>query len=186
MQREELSAMEAAGGGMMATTRKQRVGYSIAMRRKPTCAEYKLHKHLRWMRNHVGKKGKQLLIYTRQKLKREYILDFYFLRCGLCVEIDGASHSTKKRKEYDMRRDERLADIGIKTIRFTNEEVMKDVRGVADKIYKETIAMGLLKWKGTRHLCRKKLQEKYAEPPTTGPSTIRKMMAGLSNDVDAK
>jgi len=170
----------------MATTRKQRVGYSIAMRRKPTRAEYKLHKHLRWMRNHVGKKGKQLLMYTRQKLKREYILDFYFLRCRLCVEVDGASHSTKKQKEYDIRRDERLADIGIKTIRVTNEEVMKDVRGVADKIYEEVVTRGLRKGKYTRHVCRKKLQKKYADPQITGTSTIRKMMAGLSNVGDSK
>jgi len=133
----------------MATTRKERVGFSKRMKGNPTPAEYRLHKHLRWMKNHVGKKGKQLLIYTRQKLVLEYILDCYFLRCRLAVEVDGGYHKTTKQQEYDKRRDRRLAAIGIRTIRFTNEEVMRDVPGVADSIFRVAQERGMRqdKWK---------------------------------------
>jgi len=163
----------------MSATRKERVGYSQAMRRNPTRAEHRLHKHLRWMRNHVGKKGKQLMMYTRQKLKREYILDFYFTRCRLAVEVDGGYHNTKKQKEYDLRRDERLAAIGIKTMRFTNEEVMDDLVVVAEKIYEEAKTRGLRKGK-KKHANRKTVHVEHSEQRPIGPSTIHNLMNGLS------
>jgi len=178
----------------MATTRKERIAFAAGMRRRPTRSEYRLHNHMRWMRNHVGKKGKQLMMYTRQKLRCGYILDFYFLRCKLCVEVDGGSHNTKKQKAYDLQRDERLAGIGVKTMRFTNDEVMKHVDIVAEKIYAEIQLRGIRK--GSKRKSSKKKTGKKETPmkqkaapviliKPASPSTIHKLMEGLSSAVDS-
>lgn len=50
-----------------------------------------------------------------------YFLDFYFYEAGLCVEIDGKAHL--RRKEKDRKRDAYLLAKGVKTIRFTNEQI---------------------------------------------------------------
>ena len=134
----------------MATTREERIVFSSGMKRRPTKAESVLNRQLRWMKSYVGKKGQSVLLYSRQKLKLEYILDFYLVRCRLCVEVDGSSHSPKKQQEYDKRRDQRLEAIGIKTIRFTNEEVIASPLEVVDKIYKEALLRFAPKHKKTK------------------------------------
>lgn len=121
-------------------TKKERQGFAAAMRRRPTEEEYMLNKELRWLKRDVKRRtGKAILLYTRQQLKCGYILDFYFKRCRLAVEVDGPYHNTKRQRAYDERRDERLAKAKIKTLRFTNQEVMDDPIKIADIIYKEAV-----------------------------------------------
>lgn len=55
---------------------------------------------------------------------RGYIVDFYCAIVHLVVEVDGSSHLGKE--DYDGRRDEVLARLGLETIRFTNEEVLTE------------------------------------------------------------
>ena len=50
----------------------------------------------------------------------------------LAVEIDGNVH--KKRKAYDMYRDDLLKNIGIMTLRVTTEEVLWDIELVLNNI----------------------------------------------------
>lgn len=70
-------------------------------------------------------KGKRLgYTFLRQKPIGRFILDFYCSELCLAIEIDGEYH--KDRVGYDMERDEFLKQIGIETIRFTNETVLKD------------------------------------------------------------
>ena len=77
--------------------------------------------------------------FTKNQGEWSYILDFLSRRHGvsgwLCVEVDGGVHS--KQKGRDRRRDTRLATIGIKTIRFTNKEVLKDLEAVISRITAE-------------------------------------------------
>ena len=61
-----------------------------------------------------------------------YILDFYCHRAMLAVEIDGDIH--KYSKEYDNYRDDFIASIGITTLRFSAEEVLKNIDCVIDQI----------------------------------------------------
>jgi very-short-patch-repair endonuclease len=72
---------------------------------------------------------------TKNDGKWTYILDFARLvrrqrywgtwhDVGICVEVDGASHQRKKGR--DRRRDTRLAAEGIRTLRFTNSDVLKN------------------------------------------------------------
>jgi very-short-patch-repair endonuclease len=51
--------------------------------------------------------------------------------CKLIVEVDGESHDFEERIRHDDRRDQRFVSRGYRVPRFTNEEVMKDLEGVA-------------------------------------------------------
>ncbi len=53
-----------------------------------------------------------------------YVLDFYHARRKLCIEVDGGYH--RKRKGRDERRDRRLAQHGVRTLRIANAEVLDD------------------------------------------------------------
>jgi very-short-patch-repair endonuclease len=57
-----------------------------------------------------------------------YILDFYCARLMLGIEIDGSSHDDKQ--IYDAVREEYLHKKWIMIVRYTNEEVMSDVKWV--------------------------------------------------------
>jgi len=63
-----------------------------------------------------------------------YILDFYCKEKRLIVEIDGGIHQTKEAREYDAVRDKFLTELDYKVLRFTNNEVEKDIRKVVEKI----------------------------------------------------
>lgn len=99
--------------------------YARRMRKNPTEGERVLWTGLR--RRQLGYR------FTRQNVIRGYIVDFYCPRWRLVVEVDGPYHEGQSK--YDARRDAALAKIGILTIRFTNDDVLK-VRGVAESVEK--------------------------------------------------
>ena len=59
-----------------------------------------------------------------------YIADFVAHSCKLVVEVDGESHDFESRLRHDGRRDEWFASRGYRVLRFTNEDVMKNLEGV--------------------------------------------------------
>jgi len=63
-----------------------------------------------------------------------FVADFYCHEFKLIIEIDGGIHSTLDQKEKDQFRTDRLNELGIKIIRFTNEEVLGDIETVLNKI----------------------------------------------------
>ena len=66
--------------------------------------------------------------FHRQVPMLNYIVDFYCHEIGLAIEIDGNSHEHKFL--YDARRQGRLEKEGVKFIRFSNEEVQKELSSV--------------------------------------------------------
>jgi tRNA modification GTPase len=68
-------------------------------------------------------------------LEEGYVLDFYCDECKLGIEIDGTHHGEEVQKKYD---EARTIDIefiyGIKILRFTNEEVLKNLEKVLEVI----------------------------------------------------
>lgn len=72
--------------------------------------------------------------FTRQKPLNRFILDFYCSELLLAIEIDGESHNEKK--NYDLKRDEYLNCLSIKTIRLTNDEVLNNLEKVKLEIIK--------------------------------------------------
>jgi very-short-patch-repair endonuclease len=61
-----------------------------------------------------------------------FIADFYCHRAKLVVEVDGEIHVSQS--DYDDGRTAELERLGLTLIRFTNEEVLKDVDLVIQQI----------------------------------------------------
>jgi very-short-patch-repair endonuclease len=72
------------------------------------------------------------LRFRRQHPIDIFIADFYCHKAKLVIEIDGYIHNHQK--EYDIGRTEELKKYGLKVIRFTNEEVLKNIEKVVEKI----------------------------------------------------
>ena len=76
------------------------------------------------------------LHFRRQQVIAGYIVDFYCASVKLAVEIDGDSHLGTV--DYDKIRDHALLEMGIRTLRFSNDEVDRDLDGVLRGIAKYT------------------------------------------------
>ena len=72
------------------------------------------------------------LKFLKQKPIGRFIADFYCSKILLVIEIDGKSHIG--RSNYDQGRDLEFLRRGIKTIRFTDEMVMKNLNKIIDEI----------------------------------------------------
>lgn len=67
----------------------------------------------------------------------KYIVDFYSAQLKLVIEIDGPSHFTDEGIEYDKARTNYLQSLGLKVIRFTNDDIYRRVNSVIEQISKE-------------------------------------------------
>jgi very-short-patch-repair endonuclease len=81
-------------------------------------------------------KVKQLMGYDfhRQKPIGNFIADFYCYDLKLVIEIDGISHTDENVKANDKRKEEYFNLIGLKVLRFTDEEVFGNWHIVESKI----------------------------------------------------
>jgi len=66
-----------------------------------------------------------------------YIADFYCHAAKLVIELDGVSHNSADQKLYDKERTFNLKLDGLKVIRFSNEQIVKDLNNVIAEITKE-------------------------------------------------
>jgi len=73
------------------------------------------------------------LKFRRQYPLRPYILDFYCHEVKLAIELDGGQHA--ERLHYDQQRTARLANQGIKILRFWNHEMLQETESVLEIIY---------------------------------------------------
>jgi very-short-patch-repair endonuclease len=76
--------------------------------------------------------------FVRQKVIGNYILDFYCQKLKLGIEIDGETHLGSKNKEYDENRTIELEKLGIKILRFWNDDVLYGL-GEVEKIIENEI-----------------------------------------------
>ncbi len=72
--------------------------------------------------------------FRRQHSIKNYILDFYCHTEKLAIELDGDVLFTEHSLEYDNKRDDELASLGIKVIRFENDDVFRATTAVLEKI----------------------------------------------------
>jgi very-short-patch-repair endonuclease len=61
--------------------------------------------------------------FHRQVPIDEFIVDFYCHELNLAIEVDGSSHERKH--DYDFHRQRTLEGLGIRVIRFDNEDINK-------------------------------------------------------------
>ncbi len=70
----------------------------------------------------------------RQKVKGNYVLDFYCSKAKLAIELDGSGHYFKGKSIKDEERTQALEDYGIEVIRFGNNDVTDNFYGVCTAI----------------------------------------------------
>lgn len=60
----------------------------------------------------------------RQYVLGDYIVDFFFRKSMLIVEIDGEYHNEKEQMKMDASRQRWLEDNGYRIVRLTNEQIL--------------------------------------------------------------
>ena len=105
---------------------KEKLQRAKELRRDMTPAEKILWEELR--ANKLG------VHFRRQQVIAGFIVDFYCHKSALVVEVDGDIHDLQQ--EEDRRREKALHELGLKIVRFGNDEVVKDAERstVVDKI----------------------------------------------------
>jgi very-short-patch-repair endonuclease len=98
-------------------------GRAKQLRRAMTRAETLLWRHLKAHRL-------AMLGFRRQSPMGNYIADFVSHSTKLVVEVDGESHDFESRLRHDQKRDAWFASRGYRVLRFTNDDVMRNLEGV--------------------------------------------------------
>jgi very-short-patch-repair endonuclease len=85
--------------------------------------------------------------FRRQFSVGRYILDFYCPAYKLGIEADGGQHYVPEGQQQDNRRRIELSRIGVRILRFSDTDILKNIEGVW-----ETIQQELCKRKSPPHL----------------------------------
>jgi very-short-patch-repair endonuclease len=82
-------------------------------------------------------KGSQLLGYKfrRQQGIGQYVVDFYCPAKKVAIEIDGATHWTEQEQTRDRERQCYIEALGIRVLRFTNNDIYTNKDGVLNMIF---------------------------------------------------
>ena len=96
------------------------------------------------LRNNMPQPERKLWFYIRRKqlsvkFRRQhsierYIIDFFCCELKLAIELDGNSHFSEQAQAYDHQRTQDLNKLGIRVLRFTNNEVNHNVEEVLASI----------------------------------------------------
>lgn len=97
------------------------------LRKNQTNAESKLWFCLRNRRFHGLK-------FYRQYSVDRYILDFYCPAIQLGIEVDGSQHRQHELMLYDKEREIHLSTLGIRILRYQNNDVLTNIDGVLEDI----------------------------------------------------
>lgn len=102
------------------------------LRGQMTLAEKKLWLKLR---------GRQLnsFKFRRQHGIGTYVVDFFCPEKKLAIEVDGDIHVFKKQMEQDRKREDFLKGLGIKMIRYKNNDILNNIEGVMENLYGEVV-----------------------------------------------
>ena len=111
------------GWGLTAERIAQLQNRAREMRTNPTEPEKRLWRHL--SNSQLGH-----LKFRRQQVIGHYIADFICPAAKLIVEVDGDTHSAAD----DARRDAELAELGYRTLRVSNADIMGNMDGVLQRI----------------------------------------------------
>jgi len=75
--------------------------------------------------------------FRRQHPVLYFIADFYCHKAKLIIEVDGGYHDIPEQYQYDIDREHELEDLGLKVIRFTNEQVLYNIENTLKEIGEE-------------------------------------------------
>jgi cyclase len=100
--------------------------YAKDLRKSMTAAELSLWGHLK-----QGIKGYK---FRRQHPIGDYIADIYCHKLRLIIEVDGSVHNQPETKLLDHQKEIDLKELGYSVIRFSNDEVLKNLEAVLKKV----------------------------------------------------
>src|SRR5215510_3537016 len=72
--------------------------------------------------------------FRRQHGIGPYIVDFYCPEQSFVIEIDGDSHADAEQIDKDQRRDRYLQSIGLRVVRYRNNDIIKNLDGVLEDL----------------------------------------------------
>jgi very-short-patch-repair endonuclease len=72
--------------------------------------------------------------FRRQYSIGSFVVDYYCGEKKLSIEVDGDSHYQPGAEEHDKKRQNWIEQYGIRFLRFTNDEVRKNLYGVLEAI----------------------------------------------------
>lgn len=72
--------------------------------------------------------------FRRQHVIGNYIADFICIKYRLVIEVDGGYHFTPDQQANDLERTIDLENMGYHVMRFTNAQIIGDIKSVTDKI----------------------------------------------------
>ena len=101
----------------------------VDLRNKPTRAEAFLWGYLKGSK-FEGRK------FRRQTSIKSFIVDFYCPEENLVIELDGEPHFEAETIKYDKERTNKLEKLGLKVIRFQNQDVLYNLNYVLEEIKK--------------------------------------------------
>ena len=104
--------------------KKEKLQRAKELRREMTPAEKILWQELR--ANKLG------VHFRRQQVIAGFIVDFYCHKAGLVIEVDGDIHDLQQ--EEDARREKVLSEMGLRIVRFRNEEILNDLTSALNTI----------------------------------------------------
>jgi len=84
-----------------------------------------------WQHIHINE---WKLKFRRQHPISNFVVDFYCHPIKLVIEIDGDIHDDEEVKKNDALREKTLVSLGLKILRFNNQEIYKNSKGVLKKI----------------------------------------------------
>jgi very-short-patch-repair endonuclease len=97
------------------------------LRRHSTDTEQALWRHLR-------AKRLEGLKFKRQQPIGKYIVDFVCFERRIIIELDGGQHAQTQQKQRDEERDRWFKRQGYEVLRFWDNEVLKNTKGVFERI----------------------------------------------------
>lgn len=75
--------------------------------------------------------------FLRQKIIGNYVVDFYCHKANLIIELDGSQHYFERGLQKDKIRNEYFKSQGLKILRFSNNEILKNLDSVLKTIWVE-------------------------------------------------
>jgi len=95
---------------------KEKLERAKELRREMTPAE-----KLLWQEVRAKKLGVR---FRRQQVIAGFIVDFYYHKAALVIEVDGDIHDLQQ--DEDARREKALRELGLRIVRFGNDEVARN------------------------------------------------------------
>jgi len=74
------------------------------------------------------------LKFRRQHSIGPFVADFYCPSAKLVIELDGSVHDSETAQQQDEERTAYLVNLGLRVVRFENQDVMENLEGVLAEI----------------------------------------------------